>query len=405
MISKNKGIAMLMKFSENQNENYFFSQPHQPFFILAFISAIVTMIVFLLAYKGTFFLSMSPSHFHIYGLTFLVFTPSFLGFLFTTFPRFTSTEPVSKKYYIHIFTVLYFGAILFLLGSIVSPFLSTLALLLIFYTHVRGLLILNNIYTTTTMEDKHDIFWILLAMGFGLLSHFLFIVGHIFFLPLMALFVQVTTYLYLFLLTFSVAQRMVPFFSHCTHEKNDKLLKHVFILLIFHILLEWIYPHSSFLVDLALAYLIGKEILRWKLPFPNPNPLLWILHISLYWIPIAFLLAGLANFISLISDTQFLALDVHALIIGFVVTILIGFGTRVTLGHSGNTMHADRWTTLLFYWTQVVVSVRVLVSLVAALNLNFMILLDISVAVWVVMFTAWSVRFFSVLIDGKKLES
>ncbi|HIC99687.1 MAG TPA: hypothetical protein EYP08_08775, partial [Pyrodictiaceae archaeon] len=39
----------------------------------------------------------------------------------------------------------------------------------------------------------------------------------------------------------------------------------------------------------------------------------------------------------------FLALDIHMLLLGFVFTILIGFGTRVTIGHSGNMMQADKW--------------------------------------------------------------
>lgn len=394
---------MRMQFSEDQNENYFFSQPHQPFFVLAFVNAIVTMIVFLLAYKGYLFLSMSPANFHFYGLTYLMFTPAFLGFLFTTFPKFTSTEAIAKKRYIHIFTILYFGAILFLLGGIVSPLLSAIALLLVFYAHYRGFLILKNMYTNTTMEDKHDIFWILISMGFGIISHFLFIVAQIFYMPLMGLASEISIYLYLFLLTFSVAQRMVPFFSHCMIEKNQMLLKTVFLLLSIHIVLEAIYTNSSFPVDFALAYVIGKELLRWELPFPNPNPLLWILHISLYWVPVAFILGGFTNFISLITDIHFLALDTHTLILGFVFTILIGFGTRVTLGHSGNIMQADKWTRLLFYWTQVVVAMRILVSLVAAFGWNIMVLFDISVTVWLLMFIMWAVRFFRVLIDGKKL--
>ena len=394
---------MRMKFSEDQDKNFFFSQPHQPFFVLAFINAIVTMVVFLLAYKGYIFLSMSPTDFHFYGLTYLVFTPAFLGFLFTTFPKFTSTEAIEKKSYIHIFTILYFGAILFLLGSIVSPFLSSIALLLVFYAHFRGFLILKNMYDTTTMEDKQDIFWILFSMGFGVLSHFLFIVAQIFYMPLMGLATEISMYLYLFLLTFSVAQRMVPFFSHCMNDKNTKLLQTVFVLLSLNIVLEAIYTNSAFPVDFDLAYVIGRELLRWELPFPNPNPLLWILHISLYWVPVGFFLGGLTNFISLITDIQFLALDTHTLILGFVFTILIGFGTRVTLGHSGNMMQADKWTTYLFYWTQVVVVMRILVSLVAAFGWNIMVLFDISVTAWLLMFIFWAVRFFRVLIDGKKL--
>lgn len=214
---------------------------------------------------------------------------------------------------------------------------------------------------------------------------------------------DISIYLYLFLVTFSVAQRMVPFFSHCMVEKNEKLLKIVFSLLLFHILLENIYTNSSFIVDFALAFVIGKELLSWKLPFPNPNPLLWILHIALYWIPVGFFLGGLSNFISLLSSIQFMALETHIIMLGFVLTILIGFGTRVTLGHSGNIMQADKWTTIIFYWTQVVIATRILVSLVSAFGWNIMVLFDISVAAWILMFILWGVRFFTVLIQGKKL--
>lgn len=394
---------MHMQFSEKSDNNYFFSQPHQPFFVLAFVNAIVTMLVFLLSYKGYLHLALSPTNFHIYGLTYLMFTPVFLGFLFTTFPRFASTEAIVKKRYMRIFSLLYLGSILFLLGSIVSPLLSAIAMVIVFSAHFMGFLILKNIYNTTTMEDRYDIFWILLAMGIGLLSHFFFIMAQIFYMPLMGLSTEISMYIYLFFLTFSVAQRMVPFFSHCIVEKNKKLLKIVFSLLILHILLEGTHTNSSFIVDLALAYIIGKEVHSWKLPFPNPNPLLWILHIALYWVPLGFFLGGLTNFISLISDIHFLALDTHSIVLGFVFTILIGFGTRVTLGHSGNIMQADKWTTLLFYWTQVVVLMRILVSLTSAFGWNIMVLFDISVTAWILMFILWAVRFFAVLIEGKKL--
>ncbi|WP_297524585.1 NnrS family protein, partial [Sulfurovum sp.] len=148
-----------------------------------------------------------------------------------------------------------------------------------------------------------------------------------------------------------------------------------------------------------------KELHRWKLPFPNPNPLLWILHIALFWVPVAFILSGLVNLVTLLSGISFLALDIHMLVLGFVLTILIGFGTRVTIGHSGNMLQADKWTTLLFYWTQVVVVSRILVSLAAALGYHFIILFDISATAWLLLFIVWAVRFFDVLIRGKKLTS
>ncbi|MCX6073897.1 MAG: NnrS family protein [Campylobacterales bacterium] len=36
-----------------------------------------------------------------------------------------------------------------------------------------------------------------------------------------------------------------------------------------------------------------------------------------------------------------LFLGTHLLVLGFLTTILIGFGTRVTLGHSGQPPHAN----------------------------------------------------------------
>ena len=391
------------KFSDDNNESYFFSQPHQPFFILAFVNALITMLVFMLSYKGVLHIDISPVSFHAYGLIYLLFTPAFLAFLFTTFPRFASTPIIKKKVYMKVFGIYYIGSILFLLGSIISPFLSAVGMIVLLAGQTMGALILKNIYTTTTMEDKQDIYWILLAMSMGVVSHFIFIVGEIFHLSLFVFATEIASYLYLFLLAFSVAQRMVPFFSHCMVEKNVVLLPRLFGLLVLHILLESIHTNSSFIVDLAIAYLVGKELLRWKLPFPNPNPLLTILHISLYWVPVAFALGGLTNLVSLFSEVAFLSLDTHLLLLGFVFTILIGFGTRVTIGHSGNMMQADKWVTYLFYWTQVVVGLRILVSLVAAFGWNFMILFDISVTAWLIMFIAWAIRFFAVLITGKKL--
>ncbi len=393
-----------MQFSEEAQKHYFFSQPHQPFFLLAFINAIVTMLIFMLSFKGVMHLGIAPSTFHAYSMFYLVFTPAFTAFLFTTFPRFTATPPIPQTTYMRVFSLFYLGAVLFVLGSIVSPLLSYAGMFLLFAGHSMVFLTLRNIYKTAAMPDTHDVFWILSAMGWGLLSHFIFIAASLFYMPLLGLSTEIAVYLYLFLLTFSVAQRMVPFFSHVMHEKNMTLLRNVFILLLLHVILEGIYTNSSFIVDLLLAYIIGKEILSWNLPFPNPNPLLWILHLALYWVPVAFLFGAMANLTRMLTGTTFLQLDIHVLMLGFVFTMLIGFGTRVTIGHSGNMMQAGMWEKALFNWTQVVVVLRLFVSVAAAFGWNFMILFDISATAWMLMFILWGIRFFAVLINGKKLQ-
>jgi uncharacterized protein involved in response to NO len=404
MINLKGSINMSIQFSEKPQKNYFLSQPHQPFFVLGFVNAIVTMLIFMLSYKGVSTLTWGAPYFHAYSLIFMLFTPVFLAFIFTTFPRFAGTPAIKQSIYIEIFSLFVIGSILFIIGALFNAFMYKTGMFLLLSAHAWGIKILLDIFKSTKIEDKYDLFWILTTMIFGVVSHALFILGVFFSFSLQGFATQIAIYLYVFLVTFSVAQRMVPFFSHCTVEKNKALLKIVTLLLITRIFLELIYPHLVFLADITLAFVIGKELYRWELPFPNANPLLWILHISLFWIPVAFFFSAIANLLSLLKGTSFLLLDMHTLMLVFVFTILIGFGTRVTLGHSGNMMQADKWVTGLFYLTQVVVLMRILVSLVAALGWNFMILFDISVTVWLLLFILWAVRFFAVLIKGKKLS-
>lgn len=389
---------MHMKFSEDPKSNYFFSQPHQPFFVLAFINAIVAMLIYLLAYKGMIILAIKPSLFHAYTLIYLMFTPAFFAFLFTTFPRFNASQEIETKRYMQVFTLYYLGAVLYLLGSIVSPIFSAIAMMLLFAGQFKGVMILHNIYQTTNIEDKHDTAWILFAMKIGVLSHLLFIVAKLFLMPLMGFSIQISIYLYLFLLTFTIAWRMVPLFSNLAVEKNEKFFKIIFALLVLHVVLESIVTSSSFIVDLALGVLIGKELLGWKLPFPKNDPLLWILHLGIYWIPLALIVAALSNVLTLILGVNFLFLDMHILVLGFLLSMLIGLSTRVTLGHSGNTLQADNWVKGLFVWTQVVVLVRIVTSIVSALGWNFAVLFDIAATLWIILFIAWALRFFSVLI-------
>lgn len=386
------------------NKHYFFSQPHQPFFILAFVNAIVSMFIFMLFIKGTVPSQISAINYHAYSLIYMLFTPAFLAFLFTTFPRFSGTKIIEQKKYMAIFWVFLLASFTYQIGILFSSSVLITAMLLMFLGHILAVKILLDVYKSSVHENKKDQEWILLGMAFGLFAHLLSIIS--IWLPTLHNFsIQLSIYLYLFIVIVTVAQRMVPFFSHTTVQKNRERFKVIIGLIVLHVILETIQPSSSFIVDMLLAYLIGKELWQWRLPLQNPNPLIWILLIALYWVPVSFALASITNLLSLMYGTNFLSLDIHVLALGFFFTILIGFGTRVTLGHSGNTMNADRLTTILFYWTQVVVVMRIITSLAVANSWNFLVFFDISLTVWMVMFGLWGSRFFAVLIFGKKLEN
>jgi uncharacterized protein involved in response to NO len=379
--------------------SYFLSQPHQPFFVLAFVNAIIFMLMFMLSYKDVLPFSVDIVNFHAFGLIFLFFTPAFYAFLFTTFPKFLATPVVLKSLYIKIFVLYLFASVLFIVGAIVSPIIYKIGMFFTGFAFLYAYKTLFDIYKKSTVTNKHDAFWILVGASFGIVGIVSFIAT-----PFTHFSVQVSVYLYLFVLAFSVAQRMIPFFSQCRFNKDKNFVKYVVILLGLHVVLEVISTNFSFIVDLILAVYVGKELLRWKLPFPNNNPLLSILHVALFWVPISFLLAAISNGFELFTEISFLALDIHSLMLGFLLTVLIGFGTRVTIGHSGNTMFANKLTKFILIWTQIVVLLRILVSVVASLGMNFMIVFDISITFWLVLFIIWSWQFLKVLTHGKKLN-
>jgi len=387
-------------------QNYFLSQPHQPFFILGVANAIIMMLLFALAYKGIFALSIDTTTFHVYTLAYLLFNNVFTGFLFTTFPRFNQTEVIQKSYYTNIFYANLLGSLLFIIGAFSNSLLVSVAMLLLFIAQAFIVYKLQTIFNNGRSPDKTDSLWILVANYFGLAGHLLFFIAVLFGLyELVPTAINITFYLYLVFLAFSVGQRMIPFFSHSWAEKNPNFIKIVFVLF----LLKSIFSSADIkiaelLIDIVLALYMLREFLRWDLhPFQSPS-ILWVLHLALFWLPTAFGLSAISLAAALFLDTSFYFLNIHLLAIGFLTTVLIGFGTRVTLGHAGMPPQADRFATGIFIFIQVVVLLRSLFSINVAFGWGLNFLFDISFTAWLLLFLLWGGRYAKILIFGKKIR-
>ncbi len=386
--------------------SYFLSQPHQPFFGLGFINALIFMVLFTGIYRGSIDISIEHNLFHAYSMIFLIFTNFFLGFLFTTFPRFSGVEAIEKRKYLIVFTFSFASAVAFL-GVLFIKEAFIISSLFMIFAQVISISIFYKIYQKATLP-KYDQYWIITAFGMGLFSNIVFLLSTVskgnsaFVYHKTA--VDFGIYLYLIFLAFSVSARMIPFFSHRIIQKDMKLLPFVFILFLAHSFLEGLYPKAVFAVDLTAAIIIAKEIIRWKLPFPNKEPLLWILHISVFWLPLALAVGSFAEFFKEWFGIYLFALPLHLLSLGYLTTLLIGFGTRVTIGHSGNILKVDRVTKYIFYFTQIVVLGRIIFSIAAYFGKTSP-FFDISITLWLFLFGWWGVKYFNVLFFGKSLKN
>ena len=394
-----------MQFSTQNlsKRDYFFSQPHQPFFTLGIVNAILFFLLFILAYKGVF--DIDAKLFHSYSMIFLVFTNFFFGFLYTTFPRFSGTMPINARKYLIVFLFNLFATISFLVSIWLSFafFVSTIFIAISFALTIKEF---YSIYKICTLP-KNDQYWLIVSLGVGAISNIFFLLSYI---PcsckshiIYDTALNFGIYLYLIFLAFIVAFRMVPFFSHIMNwEKNRYLHIEIFTLFLLHSFLYTIYPKALFLVDLIAAILLINELKKIKLPFPNKEPLLWILHIAIFWLPLALFLGSIIEFFEYFYGIYSFKLPLHLLALGFLTTILIGFGTRVTLGHSGNMLKVDKVTIYIFYSTQIVILGRILFSITAYFG-KITPFFDISALLWIVLFAWWMVKYFKILAFGEKI--
>ncbi len=387
---------------------YFLSQPHQPFFLMGIVWSVLMMLSFMLGYKGVLPFKIDTTLFHAYAMIFIVISHFFHGFLLTTFPRFCMSAPIPKSIYTKLFYIYEAGTLLFLTGAILFAPAALVGMAVIFMGHLLIASNFKEIYKAGSSPQKSDPFWLLTAHATGLFLHLIFIVG--FGLSLFGIDLSWQRvaygggfYLYLVFLTFTVAQRMIPFFSHVMIQKPEK-----FILIVFTALaLKSLFFSIDFLVaeavvTLILAIYLLREFLSWRLPIFNSPAILWVLHMGLFWLPAGLLIDAVTTLAGVWLQTSFIFAGMHLVAIGFIVTILIGFGTRVTLGHSGQVPHADKITVALFWFTEAVVLARFFYSMAMGFGIDMRWLFDLSATMWMLLFIAWGARFGPVLFRGKR---
>jgi uncharacterized protein involved in response to NO len=149
----------------------------------------------------------------------------------------------------------------------------------------------------------------------------------------------------------------------------------------------WLSDAPLAIAALYLTYVWGlKRSLR--------VPLLGVLHIGFAWLGIGMLLFAVQSLLSFSGDgtTQVWGLaPQHALTIGCYATLLIGMGTRVTLGHSGLPMQVDTPIMVMFSGIQIATLLRVLAD-VLPLQGGYWLYVA-AAAIWLACFSPWVLRY------------
>lgn len=145
------------------------------------------------------------------------------------------------------------------------------------------------------------------------------------------------------------------------------------------------------------AVFAGTRLLLWRGWLVRAEPLLWILHLSLWWIPVALLLLAGAR-LGWWPASAWL----HAAGAGAMGGLILGVIARVSLGHTGRPLILPSGMTLAFVLLHVGAVVRVLTAFTA---LPWKAGIIVSGSCWVIAFALFVWRYTPILasprVDGK----
>lgn len=392
----------------------FASQPHQPFFTNGILFFTLFMIILFLSYSNIISLDTNLLTYHAYTLVFLVFIQFFLGFLYVVFPKFLMQAEVEPTIYMKQFFLYFIASVGLFFAIIFYSKLIIVFQIILLIAQILSFNLLYSMHKKSVMKEKNDTKWVLIAFSAGLVSHLMFIVSEFNFSSsyiVSKVAINSGFYLFLFMVIFTISQRMIPFFTRVMVpeyiiNKSPKLLDILMSLLVLKVfLLSFDNAKLNLIADIPLFIFITKELFRWKMPTFRTPPIVWILHLGLYWIVIGFIISIIEGIMAFIDPNFYFEKAVlHTFAVGYFVTVLIGFGTRVILGHSGRKIETNKFAISIFIAVQILAFFRILSSLVSNFSLDYMLFINLSALILVLALIIWSCKYIAILVENEKKE-
>jgi uncharacterized protein involved in response to NO len=129
------------------------------------------------------------------------------------------------------------------------------------------------------------------------------------------------------------------------------------------------------------------------------DPMLWVLHVGYFWVPIGLLLRGASRLTTAVPASA----ATHALTVGAIGTLTLGMMARVSLGHTGRVIRASR--SLIVAFASVIGAAATRIAAAFLPTSVYIEALALSAGLWVLAFALFLVLFARVLLtprfDGK----
>jgi uncharacterized protein involved in response to NO len=307
-------------------------------------------------------------------------------------------EPVARRHYAPLFLLLVGGMALYYVGLFSLRVVAGVGVLVYLAGWLYGLAMLLGIYRRARQKGRHELA-LNAALAAGAAGVALYAAALLADAPSAYTAARALgLWLFLGVALFSVAHRMIPFFSQAVLQ-NYPVVRAAWSLplaaacLAGHALIEWLgEPRLLILTDLPLAVVALQHTVKWNFRRSFEVRLLAMLHVAFAWFGVAMALYALYSLTQL-AGLAWLSerAPLHAYAVGFVVGMVVAMVSRVTLGHSGRQMWADNLTWYCFLGINATAVLRVAAELVPAaawLGTN-----AVAAAAWLVFLIPWVLHY------------
>ncbi|MFA6014611.1 MAG: NnrS family protein [Gallionellaceae bacterium] len=383
----------------------FVAAPHRVMFFGGAVQTILVMLWWLFELSTRYLWPqytvawpLFPTAIHSWLLLFGMLPFFFFGFLMTTFPRWMAGNEIPAARFVPAFAFMFTGVILFYVGLLLGKALLILADISLLSGWAIGLYALMRVLLDTRPGDKRHTVVLFSAFSIGWIALACFLLwqltdSH----ALLQFSLRAALWGFVLPVFATVGHRMIPFFTSSALQQHDVPRPFwpwwtILAASLMHGVLEFFNLQAwLWLVDIPLAISALTLTYLWGLRSSMRNPLLAVLHVGYAWLGISMLLFAAQSLWLLLQGSYIWGLaPLHALTLGCYATIIIGMGTRVTLGHSGLPFVIDTRVKMMFVGMQAVALVRIVSDLLPAGNGHGYLL---AVLGWLICFAAWAWRY------------
>ena len=146
-------------------------------------------------------------------------------------------------------------------------------------------------------------------------------------------------------------------------------------------------------LQLAVGGILVWLACVWGLVQSLKNRLLAMLHLGFVWLGLSFLLAGASHWLAWHFGMAALGLGpLHALTMGCLASLMLAMVTRVSCGHSGRALVADRIAWSLFWMLQAATVLRITAELPGIFGVAWTWMLPAAACLWALTMALWGLR-------------